>query len=484
MAENKATTKQTSDSIAFFLKLSQTFDIDEDGFVVYAADPEKRAMIKGTGASDPKRALAIYQQKMPPGSDYYTVNPYAEGLGLTTPPNSFFYSTLRGDLTGRLVVIVQGVVMFMMNQKNIPVPESEYTIMGTPKVLLDIASTKDAAGKPIFDLVDEKTLNNIKSFLLPSTPGKPGQKSALRDLAYVAYTKNMMTASLKIDLITDPNFQDNTDTKKMRKSDFQVLRGILMGALKLNDPSEIEKFTSSAVPEAPPKMSSWLGVLFQVYRQINPALQAVSEDCVVPLGEFDHHLKMLPAYYLNARWQVQTAVGTPAEVTPGIPGSMQSPMPQATSQVPSVPQPGYGQPAQPAAPGAMVMPGIIRADGTVAPPQAVNAYGTPYYQPATPGMPAPLPVNQYGQQPGYGQPGVPNYPQGQPGYPQPLPVGYPQGQPGVNYAGYPQQAPPMMGYPQAMGYPQPMTSGNPPFYGLIAGGAAGGGAGPVFTGVR
>ena len=457
------TTEATTRSLRFFVDLMHLFTTNDSGRVVMSEDPETEHRIKGQGSTEPKKAIVVYQDPMPQPLDYYILNPYAEGLGLQTPPNAFFYSSLRAALGARLIQSIVGVLQFIQTQKGIDVKDPTYSVVGSPKCLLDAASAKNKKNKPIVDLVDDKTVAHIKHYL--------NSVAALKNFVYIAYTKSQMVASLRIDFLMDPDFTETHDMGKMRVADIEVLRGVLFKMFGLSDISDMSKYTAGADENAQPKMSSWLRVLYKAYRALNPILEVVDDELVVDLNEFKYHLDNLADYTGNARHMIQMS-----QVKTSQP---HNPIPQAsvTTQAPGVggyqqASPGYNPQAAP-----QTVPGPMRADGTTMPPQPVypqsQGYAPGYAPGYNSGVPAPIPAYQNPNmgmpQPGYTPPNAPGYvpaPQytgmggyQQPGFP-PAPAGVPGGLVGSPNMGFGFGMP--QGYNPGFMPPQPVQG----YYGV------------------
>mgnify|MGYP001179115848 CR=1 FL=1 len=428
----KVTTAETTESLKYFVGLSMAYAVNDDGWVVDADDDTAVHKIKGSNATDPSRGIVVYSETMPQPVNYYILNPYAEGLGLSTPSNTFFYSSLRTAAFARLKMAICGVVRFIQAQKGLKFEDSSYQVIGTPRCLLDAANGFDKKKKPIIDLVDDKTFDHIDHFL--------NNKKNRKDYIYIGYSKNQMKASLNCDILTQPDYADMNDLGRMRKVDLEVLKVITGRLLRLKNISDLEEYVCESDDDAPNKMSAWLKVLFKLYKAINPVLHAINDGLGINLDTFKYHLDRLSGYTANARWMVQSNNETvPAAV------------PQMNTGASSIPAPvGYPQQA-----GAGLVPGPIRNDGTVMPPQPVNPWMTmqpqtqmPIYQPPMQpnnGVPAPMYV-----QPNYGQP------QPQMGYPQAMYNAGPQ----FGFAGGPVPMPiPVQQYVQQPNYGIP---GAPP----------------------
>lgn len=300
-----AKTSEVEQALRDLVAMSYSTVVDDLGYLVTSKDCTTKFMVESADNKGDKRAMVIYQETPPSPVDYFSLNPFAEGNASNSPSTNFFYKIQRTAMFMRFVRAIGLTVRFIQLQKKIEFNDPRYAIDGTPKCLLDAAAGVDAKNKPIADLVDGKTYDNIMSYF--NTP------ASARDFVYIGYDKRQLRATLRIPIITSEKFGDgDTDIGKMRKSDITVLRGITMAILGIKRPSDLEEFTAvSDNPKAPPKMDSWFTVLFKVYRLLNPYLAIIAdieddEQMVVDLSVFQKHLNDLAEYANNAKWQIQS----------------------------------------------------------------------------------------------------------------------------------------------------------------------------------
>lgn len=355
-----AKTSDVTNFLKFAVGLSLSAnDVDEDDYVVTRAG--ERITL-----GDPARPVILYKENI---KDMETriLNPFAEGIG-ETASGRWFYKLMRITLTMRVLAVMRAAIERGIEEKAASSGPKKAKKKGDePAKHMDPALLNIVSA--IVDSVDEKMLDELSQ--LEKNPD---------DLIYVRYIRPKLECILRVPLLQDEGYRP---PPSIRKGSIVTFKVILQKLLDVADPDDLSKYSTTADPEATPKIDAYWHCLFKVYFQINKALYAVDEFLSINLGEFKEHLDAMAAYSYNAKSMVQPAQAGEARTV-----SVQTPS--------GVPSGGANVPAQnagvpdPNRPGTIRIPGPMRADGTSGPPTIIetSGTGTSYYgQPQQPTVP-------------------------------------------------------------------------------------------------
>lgn len=424
-------TSDVTESLRFFISLSSNFYVDAAGYVCKINDEGRHYKYKGSAASEEKE-IVVYQETMPEGTHYYTLNPYAEGYGDRTTGQLFFYDSIRAGVVGKVRMLIMLTLLRAISDKGLKIT-TQLEVPPASKSFMDFLSGK-IGKKSILDEVDEKMFTEAEEYL--------SSRQMKETLISPVPRPRRAESALSIPMLQTENYADNVNG--VRKKTVLVIQAILANMFDLHTAEDFERYTQKPDEGAPSKMGSWLKVIYKIYEKINPALEDVDETLrlSVDLSRFRDLLNLLPVFTNNAKFMIipvekQAAPSTSTIPSSHLPGPPSVPYPTATiSKTTSTDQIPEGY---------TMVPGPLMADGRQAPGQLIHKVtGQPFAHHNPHLVPPSYPT----------QPVAPSYPQ-TPYYPQPP---QPQVPPPSYYPSYPQQ-PPMMPQPGYGNYGQPQGFG-------------------------
>lgn len=278
-------------AVRFLVKSCPTFDVDDAGFIInMARTPPQRHVLK----IDPKNAeeigkeIVIYQEKIPDG-DYYLLNPYAEGLGLRSPPLTFLYDALSLTAGHRVGIVLESLVLMLLESK---VQKGSANVI--PEAALRIVSKHKIDGKAIIDLVDDKMPAEITTIL-----------DALGSHYVVpAYVPAQMTARLVVKCLSNPDFETSFG-KTVRKKTVKIFLELTKAILDVETDKDLVAFETKYNPDlhVPPKMFTFLSTLLKMYLRFGDALEEVVADPAarINLGELSEVIEQIPLVFPLAK---------------------------------------------------------------------------------------------------------------------------------------------------------------------------------------
>ena len=405
------------------IRMTSAFDVNANGFVYEVKSGKLWTQKMENGVDAP---ICVYREQLPPATEpHFVFNPFQEHLECFVKTSNMFYSMWRTSLYGRVIQVIKLVIRSIQKSNGVKIDDdSTLSQVGTNhKELIKVGALNAENGKKLSSLIDEKSFDNISQFI--------ESKEQKVNLIYIAYNKRMRSSSLKIDMITDDDYFDVNDAKKMRKQDIFALKAILMGIFGLKKKEDLEEFKETCEDvKTPGKLSTWLTVLFKAYQKLNPFLKIIDDLCdgndwSIDLSALQHHITNLDKYAATTKWNTTGSGGHGAPVVEVMPRS--------------------AQPVQPIGGSRMYRntPPVVQPTVNVPPVQHFKLVGDDGSQPYQP--PAPTPVVQpvippvypsvqsrfklvgdngpaTGMTPVYGQMGQPSYQQGYqsqwPDYPQ------------------------------------------------------------------
>lgn len=289
-----ATIQETSDAVRVLIdQLATGLSVDPEGFLISRLFDDQRITLGKAEQSQEVLPAVIYQEKYPEGC-YYIINPFAEGLGPSTIPQTYFYKSLRLGLNFRIFSCLTQTVKVMEDQKK---PEAErdpsLTEIALRSSIMSLLSAKTPEGKSVIDEIDGKTVDELKQIF----------NGRMDEFAEIIYKQRQMSSTLVIPFLENPDF---TNSLKVRKKTIHAVQGILKAMLQIPaDSTDLSKFTHKSVPNSSSKLSSWLGVLLSVYACFNQALEDFS-DSAVNLGLVQNVYDRIGEFTSNARWQTSS----------------------------------------------------------------------------------------------------------------------------------------------------------------------------------
>lgn len=346
-------TEQVTEALKFFIRLGLIYDVDEQGYVI---DTKDNSRVTVTDRDD-KKELIVYQEQIK-DLNAAPVNPFAEGLG-STPSSDWFYLLQRVSLFHRIKEVLETVIKVAIVQKTKKDTVKEKEEQHLPMEFLNLVSI-------IIEDADEKLL---KEFMLIS--------EKMDNLVNVFYNRKLMQTMFRCALFDDPEWRNQPTFTSIRKRSWTLFEKLFLKLFNLNEGTEFSKFTRKPTNDkAAAKLSSMLATIFAVYSEFNIILDQVDSTKVVDLTTYKLHLDNMGEYTDNAKFMVSTSSSIPTKpLSTGVPPSL---IPPAANNLPG--PINFGPPrnidVSSPPPGMVVIPGPIRADGTVGEPILVPAQST------------------------------------------------------------------------------------------------------------
>lgn len=322
-----ATGDEVRKALEDFIRMTALWGINPQGFIYDLTTGDLIKLKTGKDTELPLFVVGDHNTQV--DEPHLVLNPFREGLEGFKKANEEFYCIQRKALYGRLIQLIRLVIRYMQKNADPNIDVDEFCQVDVKnKDLMKIGAKNAENKKKLADLIDEKSWDNIKAFLLT-----PNQK---RDFIFLRNSRNRSSCELVIDFLTDPDYKEKTSLKPLREKDIQALKTIVMGLLCINKPEEISKF--SAVSDdirVPTKLFTFATVLYQIYLRFNPLLQILDsfeEEKIweVEVDTLKEHIQNLARYAEATKWSIVSSVGdksipvqTVAAVTPTVAPSMQ-----------------------------------------------------------------------------------------------------------------------------------------------------------------
>ena len=310
--KERASSTEVENALKDLIKMAVPFDVNSDGFIYNFKNGELQTLEMDGGVKAP---ICIYKENLPDANTpHFVFNPFQEHLACFEKTNSLFYNIQRTVLYGRFCQVIKLVIRFIQKQNEIDIPEdSALSKVGTHhKELVKVGARNAENGKKLSTLIDDKSFDNIESFL--------ESKDQKVDLIFIGYIKKMSCSALRLNILTDSDYEEVTNLKKMRKQDLMALRAIIMGILNLKKKDDLEEFEVTCKDwKYPSKMYTWLSVLAKVYAQLNPFLKIIDDlydDTMwsIDLSMLQHHIFNLDRYAATTKWNTTGVSGYGAPV--------------------------------------------------------------------------------------------------------------------------------------------------------------------------
>lgn len=311
--KKSVTTDEVTKFLAFLVALTIAKSVDDENYVIDVSTGKRTLLGEGPEA----RELVLYQERIPT-SNVYTLNPLADGLSDTAPPQRFLNRLLRFSLNTRIKLVILSAIKMVLTQAGKTVVEKAGSLpdVGAAGAFLDIVSGSTEDNKKIVDQIDVKAFEEIEAYLSLS--------ETVNDLTSITYTRRTITSKFHCPIIETPGFVDTITG--MRKRTAHVLAALLKNVLKVRTAADLSEFSTRADVNSHCSafLATWLGTMFKVYARFSDALDVLAgaaqdEIIAVDLGTFKTHLGYLDLYAGNARWMTQGAMtsSTAAATAPG-----------------------------------------------------------------------------------------------------------------------------------------------------------------------
>ena len=319
------------------VKLTNMWDVNPQDFV-FRVDDGSLVQIK-TG-KDTQLPLCIVSDKSKSKDEPHLIlNPFREGLEGFKKANEEFYAAQRRALYARFIYVIRAMIRFVQKQSDPNIDFDDLCkIDPKQKDYLKVGAKNAENKKKLADLIDDKSFDNIKNFLISSN-----QK---RDFLYLRNSRTQSSCELVIDFITDPDYKKKTSLKTLREKDILALKTIVMGILGITKPEEMSKFSASTDEiRVPTKMYTFFSVVYLVYLRLNPFLKVLDEIegeqiWEVEVDTLKEHIQNLSRYAEATKWSIVSSVGesTPVKVV-GAPVIREStPVPRVNTGAFTTPQ--------------------------------------------------------------------------------------------------------------------------------------------------
>jgi hypothetical protein len=261
------------------------YTVDDDGYVMLTSDDKKVEL-----GSD-KKNIVLYQEKIE-DNNAYVLNPFSEGLS-DSPPDRWFYTTMRMSLVHRIGSVLQMLVHIANEDRKFSESTQKQKTRPPkhPSVISRIASK-------IVKNVDDKLVDETDKFVLNAD-----------DVLNVIYSKRLMAHRIRIPLLEN----DVDFPKSVRKQSQETWLTILKLLFEIDTTEDLDKYTVKAREDATPKIDSFMGCIYLVYKQFNEIFDVLSVEqrMSVDLTEFKHHIDRMSAYSKNAKGMISYVATAP-----------------------------------------------------------------------------------------------------------------------------------------------------------------------------
>ncbi len=294
------TISDISEDLKSLLQLTKLFDADDQGYWIDTGRKER--YIHKLEDSDSGKPILVFQDPLPDG-DYYLFNPYSEGLGKQSPASALFFRACRTSLNYSIERIVKYIVNQVLHHKQRIETDPEHQL---GHVIIRMSSVPIDKKSTLIDVIDEQMITEFDQIF----------NIFKEDFVFIPYMTAQMTAMVKIDILSDPKFEEKIP-KDIRKKSFAAFKAVLMGVLGIKKPEDIHEFSSKYDPKtkSSARMHTTLSVYLNLYSRFNDAIaDAYSDDgipCeseVMDLGRIQEVIERIPLAYAIAKHMVQPVV--------------------------------------------------------------------------------------------------------------------------------------------------------------------------------
>jgi hypothetical protein len=310
-----ATYAETTAALKYLVEFSGTCKVDNDGYVLFKHGKYVKVKTK-TGN---KNLIILQEVIKDPEAQIF--NPFVEGV--VSPDQTWFYETIEGALSYRIVKLIEFVVENALNKEDMPT-----------KVVKLVS--------PYIKLVDSKTSKEVEDIC-----------QNLRKLISVFYNKRYKLAKFNINLFEGEAFKEDY---KARKKTWNFLEKLLADIFNLETDIPFDDifkdYSAKASSLGYPKLEAVLKVYHKVYTTLNPyfrlmdAVLGTDENTFrfsIDTDELNDIIDNLDSYFEKARAFVQPTVAQPSQRTDSHAAN-------------NMPMPGQGIPGREPV-GGMPMPG-------------------------------------------------------------------------------------------------------------------------------
>lgn len=332
----KASAKETTNAVAYFVGLHNVVSVDEDGFITAGGD---RLVL---GKDDEAHPVAIYQDPMPDASlvgSYYVCNPFALSARASTAMR-FVYRSQRTTISSLILSLLKLIVIEVLNTKKVKIAHDEYTDITLRQPTTDLVAGKTEDGKIIGQEIDEKTFHEVLSL---------SDIRVVQELVQRIFVPSKVSVHINIPFLNNPSwFKENFDIN-LRKKTLSVLKALILGVFGVKSGAELSKKYTGVQEEdgEPANFAGGVRMLYKLHKVMNPYFVDTVDDNVVDLEALGAHIGRLKAYTNRARMVVSDKISKPKIVEAQIPNVQRQPMQQAAPQMPiQQQQPQYPQPQQ------------------------------------------------------------------------------------------------------------------------------------------
>lgn len=292
--------KDITQDLSFLLTLTKLFEADEQGFWRDVGTRER--YIHKLDSADEGKPIVIFQDPFPEG-DFYFFNPYSEGFGKQSPSVALFFKLTRKALNLNIERSVLYVAEQVLLHKKMVEEKQDHrlgpTIIRMSSVAIDKKNT-------LIDVIDDTMLEEFEE-IFEVLDG---------EFIFVPYMTAQMTSTVKIDILTEPAFEEKI-SKDIRKKSFAAFKALMMGILGIKSPEELSEFASKYDPKtkSSARLQTTLSVYLNLYMKFNDVLADAfnidgepRESEVIDLGHLQTVIERTPLAYAIAKHMIQPVI--------------------------------------------------------------------------------------------------------------------------------------------------------------------------------
>ena len=264
------------------------FSVNDKGVVCKDGEPHRIS----TSSTDEGKVGIVIQDPLPDG-DYFLINPYGEGGGVTSTPLNFFYRILLAGLVQTLVMSVTNVLVYL-------VKASKKEIDVVPTEVLRVATMGKIGDNTIADMIDVRMLKEFEKIDVLAS-----QRILL------LFPPKMMRVSLHFENLTVESLKEDLG-KTVREKTIQTYLAILYSILGVPDEAGLTKFTTVYDPAVggPPKMWCFTNTLLKIYLATSSLLEEVGLfPKKLDLAKLTAIVERIPAVAKRARHNIDIEYG-------------------------------------------------------------------------------------------------------------------------------------------------------------------------------
>lgn len=286
-----------TEDLKFLLTLTQLFETDEQYF--WKEDGSDERFIYKLDATDEGKPIVLFQDPLPKG-DHYFFNPYADGLGGRSPATQLYYKTVMAGYNVCLRQVIELVVGELVSAKT----ENDYAL--DPSIVRISAAVVEKKIN-LLDVADEKLVEEFSQLM----------DRINNNIVIVRYINNQTTASIKIDPLQDPLW-DEKYGKDIRKKSLLAFKSIIRALLNIGDDNDVSAYKIKYDPalRTAAQFHTVLSVYLRLYSAINEFIAAAFGDSgedkaasrVIDLGELTEVIDRSPMAYAIAKHMIQPAL--------------------------------------------------------------------------------------------------------------------------------------------------------------------------------